>query len=275
MAKETQMQHPYELFAYEVGKDMKTLEERMVKLEGKSGQSQPQPQNPTAVVTQNTIETFVFNVKAELSPEDKAKVDAGTHEANNIEQNQIDIVLVLGEQYANKHFILFSDLGKTAVNGVVNSAGNIPMGKLSDMKAHQVLVQVFNNPMVNKVPAYLSVSKKTELLSRADGLEVAVSPVGDWIGYVKLTGVASTGHRTSRYLVFGKDELKIVAEDDYRKGEVIFDSTLPKFETTARKIMNSKPDSLSVGSGLYKFIVKAQEGGTFEMVKQVGFPSQL
>lgn len=107
-----------------------------------------------------------------------------------------------------------------------------------------------------------------------DGIGVETS--GDFINAVKLNGVASTGHRSSRFLVFGKDELKIVAEDYYDRGKVIFDSTLPEFETQARKMMSGeKYSSVSIRSGLYKFIVKAQEGGTFETIKQVGLPSQL
>lgn len=166
MAKQTQMQHPYELFAYEVGQDMKALENRVVALENKPAPTMPKvevPNTPSqATAPQSTIATFVFNVKAELSPEDKAKVEAGTHEPNDIIQNPIDIVLALGKQYANKHYIAFAPLGSRMANGIVNSEGNIPMEKLDDMDAHQILVQVFTNPTISKVPAYLSVSEKKQ-----------------------------------------------------------------------------------------------------------------
>ena len=95
----TQMNHPYELFAYQVGQDMKSLIARVKALETQShGENTPPTTQPAT--TSGQISVLALQTVAPSAihyPEDEAKLASGDYV---VDTSNTDLVIQVGKQYA-------------------------------------------------------------------------------------------------------------------------------------------------------------------------------
>ena len=95
----TPMNHPYELFAYQVGQDMKSLIARVKALETKShGENTPpitQSATTSGQISMLALQTVVPS--AIHYPEDEAKLASGDYVVDTYNN---DLVIQVGKQYA-------------------------------------------------------------------------------------------------------------------------------------------------------------------------------
>ena len=69
----TEIQTPYELFAYQVGQDMNALENRVMVLESKSTPTMPKVEVPKTQL----MAVFTATIQPALRAEDEHKVNSG------------------------------------------------------------------------------------------------------------------------------------------------------------------------------------------------------
>lgn len=212
MTTQTQMQHPYELFAYQVGQDMKALEDRVVTLENKPA---PKVEIPKIEVPKMTVAVVAAYLNPRLRESDLEKVASGNYKQDN---SHVKGVIQVDKKYAGYAY-QFEDNARK-FTGIVGIDGAIDILSQSVTPRHlQIWLYKAENATVEM---YFDVKEAPKIqgivLARVD--EVYVEQEADGrIGYVKLKGTYDNGIPGERYLEYGRDQLKVTSFEVNTIGE--------------------------------------------------------
>ena len=187
----TQMNHPYELFAYQVGQDMKSLIARIEALE-----TQPHGENtpPTTSGQISVLELRTIAPSAICYPEDEAKLASGDYV---VDTNNTDLVIQVGKQYAGWE-----------VNGVkVNEEGWL---KLQSTYIQGEVVNLTLKSPVNATSVLYNHIREVDLNRLVSVTDVTYKFEHNTLSELKLRGVLENGKAASRYLNRESDYLQVV-----------------------------------------------------------------
>lgn len=188
----TQMNHPYELFAYQVGQDMKSLIARIEALETQP-HGEPKPATTSGQISVLALQTVVPS--AIYYPEDEAKLASGNYVVNT---DNTDFVIHVGKQYAGWE----ADGVKVNEEGLLKlHNSNYQQGEVvnltltSPVKATSVLYNHIREVDLNRLVSVTDVTYKFE---------------HNTLSELKLHGVLENGKAASRYLNRESDYLQVV-----------------------------------------------------------------
>lgn len=205
----TQMNHPYELFAYQVGQDMKALIARIEALETQShGETTPPTTSgQISVLALQTVVPSAINY-----PADEAKLASGDYVVNT---NDTDLFIQVGKQYAGWE-----------TNGVkVNEEGVLKLH--GSYTAGSVVQLTLTSPVKTASTLYHNV-RKVDLNHFASVTDFTYKFEHNTISELKLHGVLENGKAVSRYLNQESDYLQVI--EYYNNGasyNAIADSSYP------------------------------------------------
>ena len=205
----TQMNHPYELFAYQVGQDMKSLIARIEALE-----TQPHGENtpPTTSGQISVLELRTIAPSAIRYPEDEAKLASGDYV---VDTNNTDLVIQVGKQYAGWEH-----------NGVkVNEEGLLKLHN-SYYKQGEVVNLTLKSP-VNATSVLYNRVKAVDLNHFASVTDFTYNFENNTLSELKLHGILENGKAVSRYLNQDADYLQVIERYSNGNYEGIADSTYP------------------------------------------------
>ena len=205
----TQMNHPYELFAYQVGQDMKSLIARIEALE-----TQPHGENtpPTTSGQISVLELRTIAPSAIRYPEDEAKLASGDYV---VDTNNTDLVIQVGKQYAGWEH-----------NGVkVNEEGLLKLHN-SYYKQGEVVNLTLKSP-VNATSVLYNRVKAVDLNRFASVTDFTYNFENNTLSELKLHGILENGKAVSRYLNQDADYLQVIERYSNGNYEGIADSTYP------------------------------------------------
>lgn len=202
----TEMQTPYELFAYQVGQDMKSLIARIEALE-----TQPHGENTPATTSGqiSMLELRTIVPSAINYPGDEAKLASGDYV---VDTNSNDLQISVGKQYAGWE-----------VNGVkVNEEGWLKL----NLNARQgdVVNLTLKSPLNVSSVLYNHI-REVDLNHFASVTDFTYKFENNTLSELKLHGVLENGKAVSRYLNQESDFLQVT--EHYSDGgyEGIADST--------------------------------------------------
>lgn len=210
----TQMQTPYELFAYQVGQDMNTLENRVMVLESKSTPTMPKVDVPKTQL----MAVFTATIQPALRAEDEHKVNSGEYEQD---ESHILGTIQVSAKYAGYQFLILDQASSNRpMAGVVGENGM--MGFYSQTTHARNVVVLLYQPEQAETSVYFDVKEvpkiKGVILARVN--EVFVDQGADGrISYVKLKGTNAKGQPEERYLEYGRDKLKVTAFEENTDGQ--------------------------------------------------------
>ena len=192
----TQMNHPYELFAYQVGQDMKSLIARIEALETQPhGETKPATTQPATTSGQISVLALQTVVPSAINyPEDEAKLASGNYV---VDTDHSDLIIQVGKQYAGWE-----------INGVkVNEEGWL---KLSNSNYQQgVVVDLTLKSPVNATSVLYNRVKAVDLNHFASVTDFTYKFENNTLSELKLHGVLENGKAVSRYLNQNTDYLQI------------------------------------------------------------------
>lgn len=194
----TEMKTPYELFAYQVGQDMKGLTDRVEKLEGTSEPTMTQTR-PLAVVT------------VSIDPQDRAENTEKLGNGDYIrDESHISGTIQLDRKYAGLAYVMFEGNRPLLNSGTVNSNGAIEFYS-NETTYRQATIFLFNPEQVTP-QIYFDVienpKKKGVIFTSQPDIEISQNEYGT-IYSLYLTGQGQGGNAATRYLEYGKDKLKV------------------------------------------------------------------
>ena len=205
----TQMQTPYELFAYQVGQDMKSLIARIEALE-----TQPHGENtpPTTSGQISVLELRTIAPSAIRYPEDEAKLASGDYV---VDTRNTDLIIQVGKQYAGWEH-----------NGVkVNEEGLLKLHN-SYYKQGEVVNLTLKSP-VNATSVLYNRVKAVDLNRFASVTDFTYNFENNTLSELKLHGILENGKAVSRYLNQDADYLQVIERYSNGNYEGIADSTYP------------------------------------------------
>lgn len=206
MEKQTQMQTPYELFAYQTGKDMNALIARVEVLEKQPhGETEPATtSHHISVLELRTVVPSAINY-----PDDEAKLASGDYV---VDTNSNDLQILVGKQYAGWE-----------VNGVkVNEEGWLKLNL--NTRQGEVVDLTLKSPLNVSSVLYNHI-RKVDLNRFASVTDFTYKFENNTLSELKLHGVLENGKAVSRYL---NQESDFVQVTEYYSGggaEIIADNT--------------------------------------------------
>ena len=210
----TQMNHPYELFAYQVGQDMKSLIARIEALETQPhGETKPATTQPATTSGQISVLALQTVVPSAINyPEDEAKLASGNYV---VDTDHSDLIIQVSKQYAGWE-----------INGVkVNEEGWL---KLSNSNYQQgVVVDLTLKSPVNATSVLYNRVKAVDLNHFASVTDFTYKFENNTLSELKLHGVLENGKAVSRYLNQESDFLQVTEHYSNGSYEGIADSTYP------------------------------------------------
>ena len=210
----TEMQTPYELFAYQVGQDMKSLIARIEALETQPhGETKPATTQPATTSGQISVLALQTVVPSAINyPEDEAKLASGNYV---VDTDHSDLIIQVGKQYAGWE-----------INGVkVNEEGWL---KLSNSNYQQgVVVDLTLKSPVNATSVLCNRVKAVDLNHFASVTDFTYKFENNTLSELKLHGVLENGKAVSRYLNQESDFLQVTEHYSNGSYEGIADSTYP------------------------------------------------
>ncbi|WP_314878651.1 hypothetical protein [Haemophilus parahaemolyticus] len=210
----TQMQTPYELFAYQVGQDMNTLENRVMVLESKSTPTMPKVDVPKTQL----MAVFTATIQPALRAQDEHKVNSGEYEQD---ESHILGTIQVSAKYAGYQFLMLDQASSNRpMAGVVGENGM--MGFYSQTTHARNVVVFLYQPEQAETSVYFDVKEvpKIKGVILAHVNEVFVEQGADGrISYVKLKGTNAKGQPEERYLEYGRDKLKVTAFEENTDGQ--------------------------------------------------------
>lgn len=210
----TQMQTPYELFAYQVGQDMNTLENRVMVLESKSTPTMPKVEVPKTQL----MAVFTATIQPALRAEDEHKVNSGEYEQDD---SHILGTIQVSAKYAGYQFLILDQASSNRPMAGVVGANGVMSFYSQTTYARNVVVFLYQ-PEQAETSVYFDVKEvpkiKGVILARVN--EVFVDQGADGrISYVKLKGTNAKGQPEERYLEYGRDKLKVTAFEENTNGQ--------------------------------------------------------
>lgn len=208
MEKTSKMQTPYELFAYQTGKDMNALIARVEALE-----TQPHGENtpPTTSGQISVLELRTVVPSAINYPDDEAKLASGDYVVNT-ERN--DLQILVGKQYVGWE-----------VNGVkVNEEGWLKLQ--STYRQGEVVDLTLKSP-INVTSVLYNRVKAVDLNRFVSVTDFTYKFENNTLSELKLHGVLENGKAVSRYLNQESDFLQVTEHYSEGGDEAIADSTYP------------------------------------------------
>lgn len=209
----TQMNHPYELFAYQVGRDMKSLIARIEALETQPhGETKPATTQPATTSGQISVLELQTVVPSAIHyPEDEAKLASGDYV---VDTNSNDLQIYVGKQYEGWE-----------VNGVkVNEDGWLKL----NLNARQgdVVNLTLKSPLNVSSVLYNHI-REVDLNRFASVTDFTYKFENNTLSELKLHGVLENGKAVSRYLNQESDFLQVTEYYSSGNYEGIADSTYP------------------------------------------------
>ena len=192
----TQMNHPYELFAYQVGQDMKSLIARIEALETQPhGENTPATTPPATTSGQISVMALQTVVPSAIHyPEDEAKLASGDYV---VDTDNTDLVIQVGKQYAGWE-----------ANGVkVNEEGWL---KLQSTYIQGEVVNLTLKSPVNATSVLYNHIREVDLNRLVSVTDVTYKFEHNTLSELKLRGVLENGKAASRYLNRESDYLQVV-----------------------------------------------------------------
>lgn len=210
----TQMQTPYELFAYQVGQDMNALENRVMVLESKSTPTMPKVEVPKTQL----MAVFTATIQPALRAEDEHKVNSGEYEQDD---SHILGTIQVSAKYASYQFLMLDQASSNRPMAGVVDANGVMSFYSQTTHARNVVVFLYH-PEQAETSVYFDVKEvpkiKGVILARVN--EVFVDQGADGrISYVKLKGTNANGQPEERYLEYGRDKLKVTAFEENTNGQ--------------------------------------------------------
>lgn len=204
----TQMNHPYELFAYQVGQDMKSLIARVKALETQP-HGETKPATTSGQISVLELQTVVPS--AIYYPEDEAKLASGDYV---VDTSNSDLVIQVGKQYAGWDVdgIKVNEEGLLKLQRIYRQGEVVNLTLKSPVKATSVLYNHIREVDLNHFASVTDFTYKFE---------------HNTLSELKLHGVLENGKAVSRYLNQESDFLQVT--EHYSEGgyEGIADSTYP------------------------------------------------
>ena len=210
----TQMNHPYELFAYQAGQDMKSLIARIEALETQPhGETKPATTPPATTSGQISVLELQTVVPSAIHyPEDEAKLASGDYV---VDTYNTDLVIQVGKQYAGWE-----------VNRVkVNEEGLLKLHN-SYYKQGAVVNLTLRSP-VNATSVLYNNIREVDLNRFVSVTDVTYKFEHNTLSELKLHGVLENGKAVSRYLNQESDFLQVTEHYSEGGDEAIADSTYP------------------------------------------------
>ncbi|STO64369.1 Uncharacterised protein [Haemophilus parahaemolyticus] len=210
----TKMQHPYELFAYQVGQDMKSLIARVKALETQShGENTPPTTQPATTSGQISVLELRTVVPSAINyPDDEAKLASGDYV---VDTNRNDLQIYVGKQYEGWE-----------VNGVkVSEEGWL---KLKSIYRQGELVNLTLKSPLNVSSVLYNHIREVDLNHFASVTDFTYKFEHNTLSELKLHGVLENGKAVSRYLNQESDYLQVI--EYYNNGasyNAIADSSYP------------------------------------------------
>ena len=204
----TQMNHPYELFAYQVGQDMKSLIARIEALETQPhGETKPATTSgQISVLELRTVVPSAINY-----PDDEAKLASGDYV---VDTNSNDLQIYVGKQYAGWE-----------VNGVkVSEEGWLKLNL--NARQGQVVNLTLKSPLNVSSVLYNHI-REVDLNHFASVTDFTYKFEHNTLSELKLHGVLENGKAVSRYLNQQSDFLQVTQHYSEGGDEAIADSTYP------------------------------------------------
>ena len=209
----TQMNHPYELFAYQVGQDMKSLIARIEALETQPhGENTPPTTQPATTSGQISMLALQTVVPSAINyPVDEAKLASGDYVVNT---SDTDLVIQVGKQYAGWE----ANGVKVNEEGVLKLHGNYTPGSVVNL--------TLTSPV--KIPSTLyHNTRKVDLNHFASVTDFTYKFENNTISELKLHGVLENGKAVSRYLNQESDYLQVIEYYSNGNYNAIADSSYP------------------------------------------------
>lgn len=209
----TQMNHPYELFAYQVGQDMKSLIARIEALETQPhGENTPATTPPATTSGQISVMALQTVVPSAIHyPEDEAKLASGDYV---VDTDNTDLVIQVGKQYAGWE-----------ANGVkVNEEGLLKVHRSYNQGD---VVQLTLTSPVNATSVLYNLVRAVDLNHFASVTDFTYNFENNTLSELKLHGVLENGKAVSRYLNQESDFLQVTEHYSNGSYEGIADSTYP------------------------------------------------
>ena len=209
----TEMQTPYELFAYQVGQDMKSLIARVKALETQShGENTPPTTQPAT--TSGQISVLALQTVAPSAihyPEDEAKLASGDYV---VDTSNTDLVIQVGKQYAGWDVdgIKVNEEGLLKLQRIYRQGEVVNLTLKSPVKATSVLYNRVKAVDLNHFTSVTDFTYKFE---------------NNTLSELKLHGVLENGKAVSRYLNQESDFLQVTEHYSNGSYEGIADSTYP------------------------------------------------
>ena len=209
----TQMNHPYELFAYQVGQDMKSLIARVKALETQPhGETKPAITPPATTSGQISVLALQTVVPSAIRyPEDEAKLASGDYV---VDTSNTDLVIQVGKQYAGWDVdgIKVNEEGLLKLQRIYRQGEVVNLTLKSPVKATSVLYNRVKAVDLNHFTSVTDFTYKFE---------------NNTLSELKLHGVLENGKAVSRYLNQESDFLQVTEHYSNGSYEGIADSTYP------------------------------------------------
>ena len=209
----TQMNHPYELFAYQVGQDMKSLIARIEALETQPhGENTPATTPPATTSGQISVMALQTVVPSAIHyPEDEAKLASGDYV---VDTDNTDLVIQVGKQYAGWE-----------ANGVkVNEEGLLKVHRSYNQGD---VVQLTLTSPVNATSVLYNLVRAVDLNHFASVTDFTYNFENNTLSELKLHGVLENGKAVSRYLNQESDFLQVTEHYSNGSNTTIVDSSSP------------------------------------------------
>ena len=209
----TQMNHPYELFAYQVGRDMKSLIARIEALETQPhGETKPATTQPATTSGQISVLELRTVVPSAINyPDDEAKLASGDYV---VDTNRNDLQIYVGKQYEGWE-----------VNGVkVSEEGWL---KLQSIYRQGEVVNLTLKSPLNVSSVLYNHIREVDLNHFASVTDFTYKFENNTLSELKLHGVLENGKTLSRYLNQESDFLQVTQHYSEGGDEAIADSTYP------------------------------------------------
>ena len=212
MGKQTQMQTPYELFAYQTGKDMKALIARIEALETQShGETTPPTTQPATTSGQISVLELRTVVPSAINyPDDEAKLASRDYV---LDTNSNDLQILVGKQYAGWEVngVKVSEEGWLKLQSTYRQGEVVDLTLKSPLNVSSVLYNHIREVDLNRFVSVTDFTYKFE---------------NNTLSELKLHGVLENGKAVSRYL---NQETDFVQVHQYYSegGSSTLDSTYP------------------------------------------------
>ena len=208
----TQMNHPYELFAYQAGQDMKSLIARIEALETQPhGETKPATTPPATTSGQISVMALQTVAPSAINyPEDEAKLASGDYV---VDTSNTDLVIQVGKQYAGWDVdgIKVNEEGLLKLQRIYRQGEVVNLTLKSPVKATSVLYNHIREVDLNRLASVTDFTYKFE---------------NNTLSELKLHGVLENGKAVSRYL---NQETDFVQVRQYYSdgGSSVLDSSYP------------------------------------------------